>query len=351
MTWDLPLCVLPLLVLTAPPGHSVPTAAAVQSGEMLRAVEDLKRYETLVAEFRQGRDDAVTDVLQWKQDRLNGAISLINTLHDSIRPWPADVLRSATILHTDAAIRRMDEAAVDGAFFHFSIAFDFLQRGGPALRSFASRSVLAVSRLMRSRGRVLDAEKFLEMFSTEWPTAAPDIATLTPERIVRRDPLDEVLTNRRARLERAEEWFRASLRANASTVMARLHLGRVQMMRRANEEALALLRGVVESTDAPATAYLAAMFTGALHEREGRLTEAALAYEQAIGRFAQGHSAYLALSGVLQRAGRGDESRAVLVKLLTENPDTRREPWSWYFIEPGQITRERLELVRREGRQ
>ena len=96
--------------------------------------------------------------------------------------------------------------------------------------------------------------------------------------------------------------------------MARLHLGRVQMMRRANGEALALLRGVVESTADRATTYLAAMFTGALHEREGRLTEAVLAYEQAIGRFGEGHSAYLALSGVLQRAGRGDESRAVLVK-------------------------------------
>ena len=142
MPWCLPLIVLPVLVLSAPPRPSVPTTGAVQSGEMLRAVEDLKRYETLVVQFRQGRDDVVTDLLLWKQDRLSGAISLINTLYDSIKPWPADFLRSAIILHTDAAIRRLDEKAVEAAFFHFSIAFDFLQRGGPALaRSRAGGSL------------------------------------------------------------------------------------------------------------------------------------------------------------------------------------------------------------------
>ena len=218
MPWCLPLIVLPVLVLSAPPRPSVPATGAVQSGEMLRAIEDLKRYEALVVAFREGRDDAVTDLLQWKQDRLNGAISLIGTLFDSIRPWPADFLKSAIVLHTDAAIRRLEEKEVDGAFFHFSIAFDFLRRGGPALRPFASRWVFAVSRLMRSRGRIADAEQFLEigrgvvpddpivlyqggllqeMFATEWASAAPDIATRPAEPVARRDPLDDVLWNRR----------------------------------------------------------------------------------------------------------------------------------------------------------
>ncbi len=85
MPWCLPLIVLPVLVLSAPPRPSVPATGAVQSGEMLRAIEDLKRYEALVVAFREGRDDAVTDLLQWKQDRLNGAISLIGTLFDSIQ--------------------------------------------------------------------------------------------------------------------------------------------------------------------------------------------------------------------------------------------------------------------------
>ena len=162
MPWCLPLIVLPVLVLTAPPRPSVPTAAAVQSGEMLRAVEDLKRYESLVVQFREGRDVVVTDLLQWKEDRLTAAISLINTLHDSIRPWPADFLRSATVLHTDAAIRLLGlKGLIDAAFFHFRIAFDFLETGRAALRPFASRWVFAVSRWMRSRGRVFDAETFL----------------------------------------------------------------------------------------------------------------------------------------------------------------------------------------------
>ena len=54
MPWCLPLIVLPVLVLSAPPGLSVPTTAAVQSGEMLRAVEDLKLYEALVVAVPRG---------------------------------------------------------------------------------------------------------------------------------------------------------------------------------------------------------------------------------------------------------------------------------------------------------
>ncbi len=221
---------------------------------------------------------------------------------------------------------------------------------------------------MRSRGRVLFAQHFLEigrgilpddpvvlyesgllqeMFATHWQTAAPGGTT---RGILWRPPLDIVLANRPVRLERAEQWLRASLRNNPTNVMARLHLGRVQMMRRANDEALELLHGVFESTPDSATAYLAAIFTVALHEREGSLAEATLAYRQAIERFAQGHSARLALSEVLQRAGRGEESRAVLLGVLTEDSDTRREPWSWYFLEPPEIARERLEDMRTEGR-
>ena len=131
-----------------------------------------------------------------------------------------------------------------------------------------------------------------EMFATHWQTAAPGGAT---RGISWRPPLDSVLANRPVRLDKAEQWLRASLRNNPKNVMARLHLGRVQMMRRENDEALELLRGVFESTPDSATAYLAAIFTGALHEREGRLAEATLAYRQAIEKFTGVHRGILYL--------------------------------------------------------
>jgi tetratricopeptide (TPR) repeat protein len=369
-TW-IRLLVLPLVAFSVPTVLAARTTVSLQSGNTRRAIDDLNVYRALIIEFRKGNDDIVAELLTWEQKRLRTAIALIDTPFDPMKPWPADLSRSATIMHTDAAIRCLDDKAVEAVFFHLLIARDHLQRGGRELDSFASRWVFAVSRFMRSRGRILEAERLLEvgrgivpadpvvlyesgllqeMFATHWETAAPGIATRTTQDIARRDPLDAVLKNRPARLDRAEHWLRASLRSNPSNVMARLHLGRVQMMRRANDEALELLRGVLDSTTDRATAYLAAMFTGALHEREGHPTEAVLAYRQAIDRFGQGHSAYLALSEVLQRAGRGDESRAVLLGVLTEDPHTRREPWSWYFIEPPDIARERLEAVRREGR-
>ena len=112
-----------------------------------------------------------------------------------------------------------------------------------------------------------------------------------------------------------------------------------------------LLRGVLDSTTDNATAYLAAMFTGAVNERDGRLEEAASAYQMAIDRFPRGHAAYVALSAVFQRVGRGEESRAILRRVLMDAPDARREPWMSYFVEPPDVARERLEVLRAEGRQ
>ena len=365
-----PLLVVPLLVCSPPPALAAQSTSARHRVNPQRAVGDLKVYQALIVEFRKGDDAVVAGLLQWEQNRLSQAVALIGTPLDPTRPWPPDFFRSAVIVHTNAAIKCLDGQGAEAALFHLTIAGGLLQRGGRALGAFASRWVFAASRFMRGHGRILDAEGLLEIgrdivpddpivlyesgllqeqFATQWHTA-PLIGTRPAENIAFRERLDDVLRNRPARLDQAEQWLRTSFRADSSNVMARLHLGRVQMMRRANTEALELLRGVVESTGDRATVYLAAMFTGALHEREGRLDEAVLAYRQAIEKFAQGHSAYLALSAVLQRAGRGDESRAVLHTMLSENPEARREPWSWYFREPAAITRERLEAVGREGR-
>jgi hypothetical protein len=366
----LPVLLLLLPALSLPPAFAAQTTRPREPLNSKRAIEDLKIYRALIIEFRKGHDEVVATLLTWEHKRLSIVIDSINSPLDPTAPWPAGFFRAAPIMHTDAAIRCMDDKRDEEAFFHLGIAGTHIQRGGSDLAAFGSRWVFAASRFMRSRGRILGAEHFLEigrtilpddpivlyesgllqeMFATHWQTAAPGGATRMTRGLLWRPPLDSVLANRPARLDKAEQWLRASLRNNPKNVMARLHLGRVQMMRRANDEALELLRNVFESTTDPATAYLAAIFTGALHEREGRLAEATLAYRQAIERFAQGHSAHVALSEVLQRAGRGEESRAVLLRVLTDNPDTRREPWSWYFMEPPEIARERLEDLRTEA--
>jgi tetratricopeptide (TPR) repeat protein len=364
---------LVLFAFSLLPAPAARTAVSRQppNPDLKRAIEDLKVYRALIIEFRKGDDDVVARLLTWEHKRLSLVIAVINLPFDPTAPWPTGFFRAAAIMHTDAAIRCLDDKRDEEAFFHLGIAGDHIQRGGSDLAAFGSRWIFAASRFMRSRGRTLVAEHFLEigraimpddsvvlyesgllqeMFATHWQTAAPGGATGMTRGLFWRPPFDSVLTNRPVRLEQAEQWLRASLRNDPTNVMARLHLGRVQMMRRANDEALELLRGVFESTPDSATAYLAAIFTGALHEREGRLADATLAYRQAIGKFGQGHSAHVALSEVLQRAGRGEESRAVLLGVLTESSDTRREPWSWYFLEPPEIARERLDDVRTEGR-
>ena len=111
-----------------------------------------------------------------------------------------------------------------------------------------------------------------------------------------------------------------------------MHLGRVQALREEDDEAVLLLDRVLGASDDDATAYLAAVFMGGLRERQGRLDDAAAAYRAAMARFPVGHSAYVGLSEVLQRAGKVDEAREVLRNLLSESIGPTREPLWWYHV-------------------
>jgi tetratricopeptide (TPR) repeat protein len=345
---------------------------------------ELRRYHDLVVDYRRGAADVADRVLGWDAKRLGRVLASIDGVSDETRPWVTVRFKAAAMMHTDAALRLLDRGEVDAAPLHIDAASRLLEKAGLEARPFAARWYQASARLLRDRGLFPRAEQFLEtarvrlprdstvlyesatlqeLLATNTvlpnivylpdlkaPPPSPQTSTLDSTVRVTREDIDDLKRRRAGQLNRAAGWLRESLAADGSNMRARLHLGRVQSLRNQGDDALKLLRQASESQD-PAIGYLALLFTGAVHEREGLLAASVQDYRAAIERFPLNHAAHIALSAALQRSGRGDESRDILGRVVNSTAASRRDPWWTYLAEPASVNVGRLDLLRREARQ
>jgi len=345
---------------------------------------DLRRYHDLVVDYRRGTTDVADRVLVWDGKRLRRVLLSIDGVNDETRPWVTARFKAAAMMHTDAALRLLDRGEVDAAPLHIDTASQLLEKAGPEVRPFAARWYQAASRVLRERRLLERAEQLLETARARLPrdstvlyesatlqellaanTVLPNIVYLpdlkapprTPEARavdstvrVSREDIDDLKRRRAGQLSRAATWLRESLESDSTNMLVRLHLGRVQSLRNQNDDALTSLRRASASDD-PAVAYLAFLFSGAVHERQGLLAASVQDYRAAIERLPLSQAAHIALSAVLQRSGRGDESRDVLGGVVSASSASRQEPWWSYLIEPPSVNVGRLDLLRREARQ
>ena len=365
--------------------HSV-GSTQVLPGEIERGhiKMELAQYHTLISDYRRGSTDVADRVLLWDAKRIRRVHGVIESSIDEARPWGTVRFKAATMMHTDAALRLLPRFEVDAALLHIDTASQLLKKSGPDIGPYAARWYQAVARLLRDRASLAIAEQFLETARDRLPhdstvlyesgalqellatdnvlpniiylpdlrappsnAATSGVESLAP---VTRGDVDDLKRRRAAKLNRAAAWLRESLEADNSNMLAQLHLGRVQSLRNQNGEALRLLAQASVSED-PAVAYLALLFTGALREREGLTEASGQAYRAAIERFPLNHAAYIALSAVLQRSGRGDESRDILARVVDSTVTSRREPWWSYLVEASNVNVARLDLLRGEARQ
>jgi tetratricopeptide (TPR) repeat protein len=331
----------------------------------------------MITAYRAGNDDVISELLTWDETRLAKTIGAINGLWDPTRPWTDDFLRSGALLQTAAGLAARDAEKIDRMKLHFDLAVAQLRKGSADLEPFTGRWYFAIARMYRSHGvlGVFDAERLLakarehlpadplvlyesatleELRATDWRSVyvpAQSSTHVIPHfgSFHELDALGEMLKDRTRRLQNARDWFRQSV-AMAPTPLARLHYGRVLMMRKEDGDALIQLDAVRKETGDRATQYLSILFTAAVDERSGQLETAATRYQQAIDCFPESDAAYIGLSQVLQAAGHGDRARAVLHELLTPRPQ-RHEPWTWYFLEPKEVARDRLTALFEQGRQ
>jgi len=361
-----------LLVVTLRPS---PASAQVvkETPETIKLTGDLKHYQALVAAYRQGRDDVVAEILASDEARLSKTIAAINSIFDPNKPWRNDFLRSGALLQTAAGLQAADEGHPDRMKLHFGLAASQLRQGSADLEPFAGRWYYAVARYYRSHNGqplgVFDAETLLEharehlpsnplvlyesatiaeLRATAWQSAQIRLRSGIGGSFRDANALDDIVKDRAARLQNAREWLRLSV-ATAPTPLSRLHFGRVLMMRKEDDEALLQLEAARKETRDRATQYLALVFAAGVHERRGRLELAARTYQQAVECFPESDAAYIGLSEVLQASGQGDQARTILRELLKPRAE-RHEPWTWYFLEPKSVARERIAALFEEGR-
>jgi tetratricopeptide (TPR) repeat protein len=338
-------------------------------------INDPARYAAMIEAYRTGDAANSVDLLadsEWDETRLKTQRSHLDTTPaQAIEIW-----QSAPMMHVDVALKLSPtlEDEVERAWLHLWMAEELIRLGirerGDAIRDRAERMYVALARLLvdgvapYSAERVLrtarrqlpghasvlyESGRLAELLATDYALAGHiqlNSAAHGPVVLI-----DRVMQRRIGHLNEALDWLRGAAALDRENDLLQVHLGRVLALRGNDDEAAAILGRVQSGTKDGATSYLASTYIGGLRERQGRLDDAETAYRAAIVSFPLGHAAYIGLSEVLQRTGRGDQAREVLTGLVTERLGPAREPLWWYFFDPPGVAERRLDEVRKEARQ
>lgn len=352
--------------------------APVDHGEAAkrsRAKAEMDGYHAAVEAYAAGDADGAFERLRaFDQERLARTLITINRRGIDLQaPWDARRYLLAVMLHTDAGFRLAADAYGQDMYDQFQAAADLLQLGvrcaPDRVRPFASRWYVALSRYLRDRavlraaGDLLDlgrkrlsddpallfesgvlAESVATIYALSWTDARQSWGF--GEGAV----LGRVVESRRAWLGDAGRWLGRAAALEPENDLPLLHLGRVRALQFDEAAALEALGDVLERTRSDEAAYLAALFIGAVHDRQNRLDEAAASYELARRRVAGGHAARIGLAEVLRRSGRVDEARDELRALVTAPSEAVREPMWWYVLEPPGAADARVDRLRAEAR-
>jgi hypothetical protein len=344
------------------------------------AQSNLTAYQRLLRRYGSADATAIDTLLSWDRDALHDAVTLINSSYAAARPWPVKYVKAAVLMHTEGTLRLLMKSKTDDDLaYQLDMGSRVLVRGADPflaqsdfaaaphhaeVRAFASRWHVAVSRLLRDRTRFNAARNFLTLGRERLPGdpavlfesgTMEEFAATHPGQTFSRDMAGHMsfpygdsvvtglLTRHEQQLADAARWLRESVTHDPACVEAQLHLGRVLMLLGRDDESLRLLDKVVSAGPAAMT-YLGWMFRGAIGERRNALDVARQAYSQAIAANPEAQSAAVALSQVLQRQGRGDDSRTLLDQLLTRSTPTS-DPWWTYFFEPSTRAMERMQAL------
>jgi tetratricopeptide (TPR) repeat protein len=369
---------------------SVASYPAPPKGRILRWLTSVQQHETGTA------DGPAREIAQWPDSDVQGVVAAIRSLANFLNRSPRGTIDIDGKRYSHDGVRELfgiplDEPPTEGANrilhlgakFHSDIAALLPHRGGSLARSVVVRDGQnlgqAANTIHWSVGRSL--------LDGVLPSPSQDAETLAWYRVAsaqilhlgslsesgvhlgrayRLFPKDPVLLldagflheqlaspgnqagvestyrltgvrlavgSKRAELEQAERWFRATLASDAEDVTARVRLGRVVTELGRAEEAAEELRKAVAGNIAHGDEYLARLFLGRAEELLGHLAAARDDFRRASALYPRAQSPHLALSRIARESGdRGSllQSLQALAALPDDERD-REDPWWHYY--------------------
>ena len=337
-------------------------------------------YRGLVERYRSGDDGAVAAVAAMRDSDLEGVLDVIFGAAVPGGQWTAAERDAAVVLHGDIALS-LNETDPPKADFHLRHGATFLFRLGPASRQLAIDWYVGVATVLMTRGSFTLADGLLRSARDRIPDAPLPILfhsgrlaevhasfaasavgtetlprTTSSSRTVRpqsRTAMPDQGTTpqqrRMAWLGEADGHLRKALSLEPSDPLARLHLGRVQMLRGNHGAALKTLEPLMAREQEDRIRYTSALFTGAIYDRQGDLERAQQHYRKASDVIPDGQAAQVALTEVMQRAGKALDAHAAFSAFMA-GKRSARDPWSFYLHEPIDDAENRWESLRRRVR-
>ena len=325
--------------------------------------QSAQAYPAIVRAYRSVDPDAVGRLRALTIGAIEDAVS--EATAGKPQPWPWADLRGAGMLHTEAWYLARAEGASDEAARHLALAERLLG----AVTSLEAQQRYFVDRWCQTLPVIMRTDRRTR------PSPADGAATTLHDRCRLRWPLSVTASKASARYDLAlfnewtffgpdgpdvtrtsDPWVRQRMRGFVSLYEsaldedrdypeAALRLGNLRIG--LGEEALALEQLTVASRAAdPRIRYLAFLFVGQIHNRNGRLDDAERFYKAAIAQYPAAPSAVYALSELLGRRGRDAESKQRLLELLRQGRHV--DPLWTFRLLPGQNASLQLDELRIE---
>src|SRR5687767_7048892 len=312
-------------------------------------------YPAVVHAYRRLDPDAAPRLRALTADQTEDGIRAATS--GKPRPWDWKDLRAAAILHTEAWYLARAEGARDEAARHSLQAERLLgavTSMEPQQLYFAQRWCQTLPVLLRGDPRA--AESLRDRCGRRWPLslsasragARYDLALFNEGTFFGPDGPGVRRTSDpwvRQRMDGFARMYEAVLVEDGQHAAAALRLGNLRAG--LGDEAIALDHFTVASRAFdPRIRYLAFLFVGQIHNRNGRLDDAERFYRAAIGQYRAAPSAVYALSELLGRRGRDAESKQRLLELLGQGRQV--DPLWTFRLPPGQSASLQLDELRIE---
>ena len=296
------------------------------------------QYRGLIAQYRGGQLDVVRSIANMPPSHLEGVFDVIFGPDPPEGQWTPAELRAAILLHGDAALSIVGSDQ-QRAGFHVAYVNQMFRKLGLGYRDLAVSWPVALAGVMRARGQLAPAESVLAMARRQ-VSNAPEVlfasaltAELQASYAATAGGSGTPLQRRTGWLTSADAWLQQTLSLDRSDTSARLHLGRVQMLRQQHAPALETLSALLSDQQQTGVRYLAELFSGAVHDRVGRFTMAEHHYRRATELIPSAPAARVALTELMQRRGRMDEAHEFFRRSI-EQAGSESDPWWYYLHEP-----------------